>query len=93
MNTLHIEHPISDYPTWKAAFDRFAHVRKQAGAHHERVRRPIDDEHYIVIDIDFAEAASATRFLTFLQTTVWATPANSPALVGTPDARVLEDVT
>lgn len=92
MNTLHIEHPISDYPTWKAAFDRFADVRKQAGARNERVRRPVDDEHYIVIDIDFPDAASATRFLTFLQTTVWATPANSPALVGTPDARVLEDV-
>lgn len=24
MSTLHIEHPISDLTTWKAAFDRFA---------------------------------------------------------------------
>jgi hypothetical protein len=24
MTTLHIEHAISDYPTWKGAFGRFA---------------------------------------------------------------------
>ena len=28
--TLHIEHEITDYPTWKAAFDRFADARTQA---------------------------------------------------------------
>jgi hypothetical protein len=31
MSTLHIEHPISDLTTWKAAFDRFAPVRQQSG--------------------------------------------------------------
>ena len=30
--TLHIEHAISDYPTWKAAFDRFADARTRGGA-------------------------------------------------------------
>jgi hypothetical protein len=26
MSTLHIEHPISDLTTWKAAFDRFVAI-------------------------------------------------------------------
>jgi hypothetical protein len=33
MATLRIEHPISDFGTWKAAFDRFAEARaKSRGA-------------------------------------------------------------
>jgi len=92
MSTLHIEHPISDYPTWKAAFDRFASAREQAGVRAHRIRRPVDDEQYVVIDLDFDDAARAARFLAFLREAVWAVPANSPALAGTPDARVLRDV-
>ena len=28
MATLHIEHPVTDFGTWQAAFDRFAQVRQ-----------------------------------------------------------------
>jgi hypothetical protein len=28
MATLRIEHPITDFETWKAAFDRFAEARE-----------------------------------------------------------------
>jgi hypothetical protein len=31
MTTLRIEHAISDFSTWKAAFDRFAGAWAQAG--------------------------------------------------------------
>ena len=31
MATLHIQHPISDIGTWKAAFDRFAEARAKSG--------------------------------------------------------------
>lgn len=31
MATLHIQHPISDTGTWKAAFDRFAEARAKSG--------------------------------------------------------------
>jgi hypothetical protein len=30
VSTLHIEHPISDFTIWKAAFDRFAAVCQQS---------------------------------------------------------------
>lgn len=43
MPTLHIEHPITDFDTWKSAFDRFAPARESAGVRHHRVQRPVDD--------------------------------------------------
>lgn len=92
MSTLHIEHEISDFTTWRNAFDRFAAVRAQSGVLAERVQRPADDENYVVLQLDFAEARQATSFLRFLEQNVWSTPANSPALVGSPSARVLETV-
>jgi hypothetical protein len=91
MTTLHIEHPVTDYVTWKAAFDRFDAAREQAGVRAHRIRQPVDDERYVVIDLDFTGVEAANQFLTFLRDVVWAVPQNSPGLVGTPQARVLQD--
>ena len=90
MSTLHIEHPITDFATWRAAYDRFADRRRQAGVSAERVQQPVDDEHYVVVDLDFPSREQAQRFLRFLETTVWCSRDTSPALAGTPRARVLE---
>ncbi len=90
MPTLHIEHPITDFATWKAAFDRFAPAREESGVLHHRVQRPIDDPRYVVIDLDFATNSEAEAFLQILQTRVWATTENSPALAGTPQTKILE---
>lgn len=92
MPTLHIEHAISDFDVWTAAFGRFAEVRQDAGVRDQRVRRPIDDDHYVVIDLDFDTADEATALLEILRTRVWASPAASPALVGSANARILETV-
>ena len=92
MATLHIEHPVTDFGTWKAAFDRFAQVREESGVRGHRILRPVDDAHYVVIDLDFPTAAQAERFLGFLQTTVWASADNAPALAGPPQAKILEPV-
>ena len=40
MSTLHIEHPISDFTVWQAAFDRFAAVRLQSEVRSHRIQRP-----------------------------------------------------
>jgi hypothetical protein len=92
MATLHIEHPVTDFGTWQAAFDRFAEVREKSGVRGHRILRPVDDAHYVVIDLDFATAAQAQRFLGFLQTTVWTSAENAPALAGVPQTRILEPV-
>jgi hypothetical protein len=92
MITLRIEHPISDLPAWKDAFDRFAERRRQGGVCGERVQHPVDDDRYVLVDLDFATREQALRFLDFLETTVWASRESSPALAGTPVTRILEPV-
>ena len=89
MPTLHIEHPITDFATWKEAFDRFADLRERSGVLHHRVQLPIDDPRYVVIDLDFATTTEAETFREFLQTKVWPSQQNSPALVGTPRTSIL----
>ena len=74
----------------RAAFDRFADRRQQGGVVGERVQRPVDDVHYVLVDLDFATREQAERFLGFLESTVWASRDSSPALDGTPQTRILE---
>lgn len=92
MPTLHIEHAIIDFDLWKAAFDRFAEMRKQSGVLGHRIQRPIDDPKYVVIDLDFGTTGEAERFLGFLQEKVWSARENAPALAGPPQTRILEPV-
>jgi hypothetical protein len=90
MTTLHIEHPITDLNAWLAAFERFAEARAKAGVQAQRVQHPIDDPHYIVIDLDFTTTEQAQRFLAFLKRNVWSSGDNAPALDGTPQTKLLQ---
>ena len=90
MPTLHIEHAIVDFDQWRAAFDRFADIRQQLGVLEHRIQRPVDDARFVVIDLEFGTTDEAQRFLTFLRDRVWSSPVNAPALVGTPQTRILE---
>lgn len=92
MATLHIEHPITDLDTWLEAFNRFAEARQNAGVRSQRVRQPVDDAAYIVVDLDFDDAESARGFQEFLEGVVWQSKDLSPGLDGVPTARVLDDV-
>lgn len=93
MATLHIEHPISDLQTWLGAFERFEDARRKAGVRSQRVHQPVDDDRYIYVMLDFDGVEEAAAFKSFLERTVWASAEASPALAGTPKARVLTDVT
>ena len=90
MSTLHIEHSIADFDLWKSAFDRFAEARTNAGVRDHRIHRPVDDAHYVVLDLDFETAGQAEAFLDFLKHKVWSSAENAPALIGTPHTRILE---
>ncbi|MDQ1627625.1 MAG: hypothetical protein QOI54_1369 [Actinomycetota bacterium] len=90
MPTLLIEHSISDFDLWHDAFMRFAARRKEGGVLRERIMQPVDDPHYVLIDLEFVTLDAARDFQQFLETQVWSTPANSPALVGSPRARIVE---
>jgi hypothetical protein len=90
MITLHIEHPITDYGTWRAAFDAFAQARRGAGVIGERIARPVDDPCYIVVALDFESTERAVAFRQFLETQVWSSPTASPGLNGQPKTSILE---
>jgi hypothetical protein len=87
--TLHIEHPITDFQTWKAAFDRFAGKRLEAGVTAHRIHQPVDDPAYVLVQLDFPSVEQAQAFRQFLETRVWTNPANSPGLAGNPRVRIL----
>ncbi|GGM51340.1 hypothetical protein ACFFX1_08645 [Dactylosporangium sucinum] len=89
MTTLRIEHPITDYETWRRAFDSFAPARDRAGVQQYRVLRPVDDERYVCVDLDFTDVRAAEEFLAFLRTAVWSDPGRAPALAGAPTTRIL----
>lgn len=88
MATLHIEHPIADFDTWRAAFGRFGSARADGGVLAARVYRPVDDDKYVLIDLDFATVDQARQFQRFLRTCVWSTADNAPALAGSPVTRI-----
>ena len=90
MTTLRIEHAISDYPTWKAAFDRLADVRRRAGVRGFAIRRPADDQHYLMLDLEFDGPEGAEAFGRFLTERVWSSPTSAPALAGVPRTRILD---
>lgn len=92
MATLHIEHPITDLDTWLGAFNRFADARKNAGVRAQRVRQPVGDPCYIVVDLEFGDSDTAHAFKEFLEGVVWKSEDLSPGLDGVPTARVLDDV-
>ena len=90
MVTLHIEHAITDFGTWKQAFDRFADMRRDGGVLSHRVYRPQDNERYVLIELDFGTGEEAAKFLQFLTTRVWSAANDAPALVGAPKSRILD---
>lgn len=92
MSRLHIEHAITDYDTWRDAFDRFADIRVASGVVGTQLARPVDDDRFIIIDLDFSSTDAAATFLTFLEQNVWSMPQNSPGLGGQPRTMILDDI-
>ncbi len=91
MPTLRIEHPIHDFDTWKAAFERDPAGRRQAGVRRYAIHRPIDNPHYVLIDLDFDSAEQAAALLETMQQ-VWKSNAAAPALAGEPRAQIVDTV-
>jgi hypothetical protein len=91
MPILHIERPIRDFDTWKAAFERDPAGRQRSGVRRYQILRPIDDPHYVIVDLDFDTTTEAEAFLVAMRA-VWGTPEAAPALAGTPETRVVEAV-
>lgn len=89
MFTLHIEHPITHFDTWRDAFNGFADMRSRSGVLSHTIRQPVEDPAYVIIDLDFSTAGEAEHFLDLLTTRVWTNRDNSPGLAGAPITRIL----
>jgi hypothetical protein len=88
---VQIEHPISDFETWKAAFDRDPVQREASGVTCYRIYRPVDDPRYVAVDLEFETRPQAEAFERTLQA-MWRSPQAAPALGGTPRSRIVDTV-
>lgn len=86
---LRIEHPVPDFDAWKAAFDADPVGRARSGVRDFRVLRPVDDEHYVMIDLEFDTPAEAEAMLVSLRA-LWTRVEGT--LITDPSACIVETV-
>ena len=91
MPTLQLEHQITDFETWKNAFDRDPIGRRSLGVRRHRVFRPLDDPKYVVVELEFETTAEAQACGAALRG-LWGAGHAAPALVGSPQVRIVETV-
>ena len=88
---IQLEHPVKDFDTWKAAFDRDPVQREAGGVRRYRILRPVDDPAYVAVDLEFDDRTRADAFLEALHR-LWQSPGAQAALDGPPQARIVEAV-
>jgi len=86
---LQIEHPVRDFATWKAAFDRDPARREVGGVRRYEIYRPVDDPDFISVDLVFDSRDEAEAFRLGLEE-LWRSPQAAAALGGTPRARIVD---
>ena len=91
MPTLQFEHPITDYTTWKAAFDRDPIDRRALGVRSYRIHRPLDRPNYILGELDFDTTVQAEACATALEQ-LWRSRQAAPALAGAAQVRIVATV-
>lgn len=91
MTTLRIEHPVTDFEVWKAAFERDPLDRAGSGVRGHRIQRPVDDPAHVAIELDFDTAAAAEAFHGALEQ-MWRSRELAPALAGPRRVQVVETV-
>jgi len=89
MYILRIEHPIADYAGWKQAFDSDPVGRAQSGVRRYQILRPIDDERYVIIDLEFETVREAEALLAAMRV-VWGRVEGT--IIMNPQARIVEVV-
>ena len=70
MYILRIEHPVADFEGWKRAFESDPAGREKSGVRRYQILRPIDDEKYVMIDLEFDTATQAEALLAAMRV-VW----------------------
>jgi hypothetical protein len=89
MYILRIEHPVPDFDNWKRAFDSDPVSRKKSGVRRYQVLRPVDDDHYAMIDLEFDTAGQAEALLASLRV-LWGRVEGQ--IMTNPQTRIIEVV-
>jgi hypothetical protein len=89
MYIVRIEHPIPDFDGWKRAFDSDPVGREKSGVRRYQILRPIDDQKFVMIDLEFDTLGQAEAFLTAMRA-VWGRVEGT--IVMSPQARIVEAV-
>ncbi len=89
MFVLRIEHPVLDFPAWKAAFDSDPAHREQAGVRRYRILRGTDTPNVVMVDLEFEMAREAEAMLGALRD-MWSRVDGS--LISSPHARLVEAI-
>ena len=89
MYILRIEHPVPDFDNWKRAFDSDPVSRKKSGVRRYQVLRPVDDDHYAMIDLEFDTASQAEAMLAALRV-LWGRVEGQ--IMTNPQTRIIEVV-
>lgn len=80
MATLHVENTVRDYDTWRGVFDKFERFRADNGVRSYRLSRRVDDEHQVLIDLEFDTVEEAVAFRGALEK-IWQTPQSREQLI------------
>ncbi len=67
MVILQIEHKIPNYEGWKNAFESDPVNRKKSGVRCYRIYQPVNDPHYVIIDLEFSNLKEAEDTLAALR--------------------------
>jgi hypothetical protein len=67
MYILRIEHAVPSFEGWKEAFDSDPVGRQRAGVRRYMILRPTDDDHYVMIDLEFDSEGEAEAMLANLR--------------------------
>jgi hypothetical protein len=89
MHILRIEHAIPDFDTWKRAFDSDPVGREKSGVRHYQISQPVDDPHYVLIDLEFDTASEAEALLAAMRG-VWGRVEGT--IMMNPQTRIVEVV-
>ena len=89
MIIVQIEHPVPNFDAWKKAFDSDPVGRERSGVCRYKVLRPIDNQNYSMVDLEFDSSSEVEAFLAAMRE-VWSRVEGK--IIESPRVRIVEVV-
>ncbi|HEX4920812.1 MAG TPA: hypothetical protein VFV92_08735 [Candidatus Bathyarchaeia archaeon] len=89
MFIVQIEHPVPNFDAWKKAFDSDPVGRERSGVRRYKVLRPIDNQNYSMVDLEFDSSSEVEAFLAAMRE-VWSRVEGK--IIESPRVRIVEVV-